>query len=286
MSEEPGGRSVLIVGCGDLGTEAALRYVAAGHRVTGWRRNPAVLPSAIAGVAADIARPPLPKAPADTDILVIAVAADASSEEAYRRAYLGGVRHTLDALDRDGVRPSRALFVSSTAVYGARAGDVDESTPAVPDGFNGAVMLEAEGEFLRRIPAGIVLRLGGIYGPGRTRLIGQVRAGEARTSSRRTARIHRDDAAAAIVHLTTTASASGGIYLGVDDDAAIQADVVRFLANELGVPAPTERMQPSARGADRAVSNAKLSATGWRPRYPTYVEGYRSILRGEGTRHP
>jgi nucleoside-diphosphate-sugar epimerase len=147
-------------------------------------------------------------------------------------------------------------------------------------------MLEAEGEFLRRIPAGIVLRLGGIYGPGRTRLIGQVRAGEARTSSRRTARIHRDDAAAAIVHLTTTASASGGIYLGVDDDAAIQADVVRFLANELGVPAPTERVQPSARGADRAVSNAKLSATGWRPRYPTYVEGYRSILRGEGTRHP
>lgn len=281
----PGHLSVLIVGCGDLGTEAGLRFAAAGHRVTAWRRNPAVLPAQITGVAADVSRPPLPTASA-ADVVVIALTADESTDAAYRRAYLDGVRHVLDRLAADGVDPARSVFVSSTAVYGARDGDVDETTPAVPTSFNGEVMLQAEEEFLRRTAGGTVLRLGGIYGPGRTRLIEQVRHGTASTSTRRTARIHRDDAAAAIVHLTTAAQPYSGIYLGVDDEAAVQADVVRFLARELGVPAPDQVSDVRGPGADRAVSNAKLRQTGWRPSYPTYVEGYRSLLRGHGVRHP
>lgn len=277
--------SVLIAGCGDLGTAAGLRFAALGHPVTGWRRNPTVLPPQIRGVAVDLARPPLTAVDPATDVLVIALAADASNEDAYRRAYLEGMSNTLDALDRDGIRPARALFVSSTAVYGATEGDVDETTVPAPDAFNGEVMLRAEEEFLTRLPFGAVLRLGGIYGPGRTRLIDQVRTGEVRTSSRRTARIHRDDAAAAIVHLTTSAAAPG-IYLGVDDEAATHADVVQFLARELGVPAPPEGDRTGNRGADRALSNAKLRRAGWRPLYPTYVEGYRAVLRGEGLRYP
>ncbi len=289
MSTVPAG-SVLIAGCGDLGTEAALRFLAAGRAVTGWRRTPQHLPRAIHGVAADLSSPDLPRVPSDTDVLVIAIAADSSGEEAYRRAYLDGTTHVLDALDRDGVTPTRALFVSSTAVYGSLSGDVDEESETAPTAFNGRVMLEAEELFRARLggtpTAASVLRLGGIYGPGRTRLLDLVRSGAATipTPDRRTSRIHRDDAAQAIVDLTS--SRHSGIFLGVDDDPAPYGEVVRWLAREMGAPEPATAEKPSARGADRACSNAKLRATGWTPAFATYAEGYGAVLAGHGTRHP
>ena len=284
--------TVLIAGCGDLGTEAGLRFAAAGHQVTGWRRSPAKLPATITGVAVDLRAPEMPPVPADTDILVIAIAADGHDEAAYRAAYVDGVRHVLDAFARDGVTPRRALFVSSTAVYGAASGEVDEETPTEPTAFNGRVMLDAEQLFLDRLAGtpteATVLRLGGIYGPGRSRLIDMVRAGEATVpeADRRTSRIHRDDAAAAIVQLTTMPASPAEHYLGVDDDPARYGEVVRFLARELHAPEPVTQPRASARGADRACSNARLRSTGWTPIFPSYVEGYRAILAGEGTRHP
>src|SRR5919107_3810008 len=137
--------TILLAGCGDLGTEAGLRFAALGHHVLGWRRSPAKLPPAIKGVAADLSAPELPPVPADTTAVVIAVAADSPSEDDYRAAYLGGVTHVLDALERDGAMPQRVLFVSSTAVYGdAGGGWVDENTAAEPSGFSGRVLVEAE----------------------------------------------------------------------------------------------------------------------------------------------
>lgn len=283
--------SVLIAGCGDLGTETGLRFAAAGHHVTGWRRSPDRLPRAIEGVAADL-RVEAPRVPADTEILVVALAADGHSEEAYRAAYVEGTERVVDALDRDGVTPRRAVFVSSTAVYGGLSGDVDEDSATDPTAFNGAVMLEAERLFLDRLAAtptrASVLRLGGIYGPGRTRLLDLVRSGTATipTPDRRTARIHRDDAAAAIVHLATMADEPADTYLVVDDAPAAYGEVVRWLAEAMGAPVPQPAEKPSARGADRACSNARLRAAGWVPTFPTYAEGYRAVLAGQGARHP
>lgn len=281
--------TVLIAGCGDLGTEAGLRFAALGHHVTAWRRTPRLLPPTFEGVAVDL-REAAPRIPSDAGILVIALAADGHDEDAYRAAYVDGTERILDALERDGVTPGRALFVSSTAVYGGLSGDVDEESPTEPTAFNGRVMLEAEELFLSRLVSTpttpTVLRLGGIYGPGRTRLIDQVRTGEARATTRRTTRIHRDDAAAAIVHLTTMPGAPETTYLGVDDSPATHAEVVGFLARELGAPEPQPADAGSARGADRACSNARLRAVGWGPTFPSYAEGYRAILAGVGTRHP
>ena len=108
--------TILLAGCGDLGTEAGLRFAGHGHRVVGWRRSPAKLPPAIEGVAVDLSAPNLPPVPEDTTALVIAVAADSPTEKAYRAAYVRGLANVLDALERDGVTPDRVLFVSSTAV--------------------------------------------------------------------------------------------------------------------------------------------------------------------------
>jgi nucleoside-diphosphate-sugar epimerase len=280
--------AVLIAGCGDLGTEAGLRFAAAGHRVVGWRRSPEKLPAQLEGAAVDLAGP-LPAVPADTDIVVMATAAAARTETAYRTAYVDALANLLDALERDGVQPRRFLFVSSTAVYGENdGGEVDERTPARPTSATGAILHEAEELLHARLPSAVVLRLGGIYGPGRTRLIDQVRGGTAVIPDppRLTNRIHRDDAAAAIVHLTTAAEAPEPLYLGVDSEPAELGEVLRFLAAELGVPEPPTGPLAASRGGDKRCSSRRLTDTGFTFRYPSFREGYRAVLAGEGVRHP
>jgi nucleoside-diphosphate-sugar epimerase len=285
--------TILLAGCGDLGTEAGLRFAAAGHRVVGWRRSPEKLPAAIEGAATDLSTAELPPVPADTAAVVVAVAADSPTEAAYRAAYVDGLSHVLDALERDGVMPRRILFVSSTAVYGdAGGGWVDESTTPAPGGFSGRILREAEELLANRLrgtlTAPVILRLGGIYGPGRTRLIDQVRGGTAvlPDDPRYTNRIHRDDAAAAIVHLCTMAEEPAPVYVGVDDDPAELGDVLRFLASELGLDAPRSGNAGDARGGNKRCSNALLRGTGYSFKYPTFREGYRDILAGVGVRHP
>jgi len=285
--------TILLAGCGDLGTEAGLRFAAAGHRVVGWRRSPEKLPVAFEGVAADLSTAHLPVIPADTTAVVIAIAADAPTEAAYRAAYVEGLSHVLDALERDGVSPRRVLFVSSTAVYGdAGGGWVDERTTPAPGGFSGRILREAEELLLSRLrgsgSARVVLRLGGIYGPGRTRLIDQVRSGAAIVPDepRYTNRIHRDDAAAAIVHLCTMPSMPAPVYMGVDNDPADLGDVLRFLASELGCPELPVGPAGEARGGNKRCNNALLRGTGLEFVYPSFREGYRDILAGKGVRHP
>lgn len=285
--------TILLAGCGDLGTEAGLRFAALGQRVVGWRRSPTKLPAAIEGAAADLSARNLPRVPADTSAVVIAVAADSPTEDAYRAAYLDGVANVLDALERDGVLPQRVLFVSSTAVYGdANGASVDERTVPAPGGFSGRILLEAE-ELLQARLAGtgisaVSLRLGGIYGPGRTRLIDQVRGGSAVVPAdvRYTNRIHRDDAAAAIVHLVSMAVDPAPVYVGVDDDPADLGSVLRFLAAEMGLPEPRVGDAGPARGGNKRCRNDLLCGTGFSFTFPSFREGYRDILAGNGVRHP
>ncbi|MDP9937272.1 nucleoside-diphosphate-sugar epimerase [Paenarthrobacter nicotinovorans] len=282
--------TVLIAGCGDLGTEVGLRFAAAGHHVVGLRRSPEKLPPEIHGIRADLSGH-VPELPGDVDIVVIAVAADASTEEAYRAAYLNGVKNVLDALERQSIRPRRILFVSSTAVYRDSGGAVvDESTPAEPTRFSGKILLEAEDLLFARTAGtrAISVRLGGIYGPGRTRLIDQVRSGKATipAQSKHTNRIHRDDAAAMIVHLALMEQEPEAVYLGVDDDPAEYGDVLRFLAAELQLPAPPVGPASDGGAGDKRCSNSRLRSTGFTFAYPSFREGYRAILAGEGVRHP
>ena len=137
--------TVLLAGCGDLGTEAGLRFAAAGHRVVGWRRSPEKLPAEIEGAAADLSSGELPPIPADTSAVVVAIAADSPTEEAYRAAYVGGLSNVLDAVLASDGGIGRVLFVSSTAVYGdAGGGWIDESTTPEPGGFSGRILREAE----------------------------------------------------------------------------------------------------------------------------------------------
>lgn len=284
--------TVLIAGCGDLGTETGLRFVAEGWRAIGVRRSAETLPDRLEGVSADLTGPlddVIAALPERLDALVYTPAADDRTEHAYRRAYVTGLEHLLDALDAADRTPRRILAVSSTAVYGVEDGsDVDEDTPTDPSSATGRVLVEAERRLHARRPDAISLRLAGIYGPGRTWLIDQVRSGDAVlpdppvTSNR----IHRDDAAQAIVHLVTTVAEPDPIYLGVDHAPVDRGEVLRFLAAELDLPTPPTGSVERRRGGDKRCRNDRLVATGFGFTYPTYREGYRAVLAGHGTRHP
>jgi nucleoside-diphosphate-sugar epimerase len=284
--------NLLIAGCGDLGTELGLRALAAGHRVHGLRRRAELLPDTFhrisADLSADLAADP-PPLPSDIEVVAFTTAADSRDVEAYRRAYVTAPGRLLDALEAAGSTPQRVLFTSSTAVYGVDDGsEVDEDTPTEPTSATGAVLVEAEEALWARRPDAVSLRLAGVYGPGRNRLVGQVRDGRARRPDRpvHTNRIHRDDAAAALLHLAAWPSTPATCYLGVDDEPAPLGEVVAFLAAELGLPPPPVGEVSRSRGGDKRCRNTRLRRTGWVPAYPTYREGYRAVLAGEGTRHP
>ncbi|MFJ6003237.1 NAD-dependent epimerase/dehydratase family protein [Arthrobacter sp. NPDC092385] len=280
--------TVLIAGCGDLGTEVGLRLAARGERVVGLRRSAERIPAGIEGVAADLTQP-LPPLPPDTDVVVIATAAGDRSEAAYRSAYVESTRNVLDALERDGLHPRRILFVSSTAVYGDFDGGlVTEESPAESAAPTARLIREAEQVLLGRSDRGTVLRLSGIYGPGRTRLIDQVKGGTAvlPAEPQWTNRIHRDDAAAAIVHLVMDVDSPAPVYLGSDELPVDLGEVLLFLAGELGLPHPPRGEATSNRGGARRVDSSLLRSSGFSFTYPTYREGYRAVLAGHGVRHP
>lgn len=278
--------TVLIAGAGDLGTEAGLRFVAAGHRVVGVRRRPKLLPDSFERQRVDL-REAAPSIPDDTGLVVIALTAGERTRSAYERTYVDGVGRLLDAIDSSSARP-RILLVSSTAVYDVNDGSsVDESTAALPATETGEVLRQAERNVLERDDA-VVLRLGGIYGPGREMLIDLVRSGKARipTNPSHTNRIHRDDAAEAIVFLGTKDPAPPRLVLGVDREPARLGDVLTFLSFELGRVPPGAGRSAIASGGDKLCRSDLLVSRGFEFAYPSYREGYRAVLAGRGSRHP
>ncbi|MNZ58960.1 NAD dependent epimerase/dehydratase family protein [compost metagenome] len=277
--------SVVIAGCGDVGSRLGLQLHAAGWQVHGLRRNVAALPSELLALPADLGEVACPAQwpAAAPDYLVYCATPGGSDESAYRATYVDGLRHVLGWLQQRGQRPRRLLFVSSTGVYGQQDGEwVDEASPCQPQSYSGRILLEAEALALHSgIPASVV-RLAGIYGPGRRWLLGQVRAGYRVASAPPLYgnRIHADDAAGLLACLLQ-ADARGvdleEVYLGVDDEPAPLFEVVAWLRGQLGVSHWAAESAVRRAGSKRC-RNARARALGWLPRYPSYREGYAALL--------
>jgi nucleoside-diphosphate-sugar epimerase len=276
---------VLVVGCGYVGARLAALLVDDGADVWGAKRDPTGLPPGVRPVAADVTDSrTLTALPDMVDAVVYAVAPGAPGLEAYRAAYVDGLRNTLAAVG-DGVR--RLVLVSSTGVFGHDDGRwVDEETPPEPADETARLILEGEGLALGSGAVGVVLRLGGIYGPGRSRTVRQVLSGAAPCLPPDVYgnRIHRDDAAAAVRHLLTLPDPET-VYLGVDRDPAPLRDVYSWIAQRGGVPDPCDgrdlaepESRTGRRGTNKRCSSRRLADSGFLFQYPSYREGYRPLL--------
>ncbi len=275
---------ILIAGCGYVGTVLGQRLVTEGHEVWGLRRNNVgSIPKPIHPFPADLTKPQtLSHLPAKLDYLFYTAGSDNRSETAYRAAYVEGITNLLHALQQQGQRPKRLFFTSSTSVYGQSNGEwVDEESPTKPSRFSGRFVLQGEHLLLDGPFPATILRLGGIYGPGRTQLIDKVREGKASCTAgppQYTNRIHRDDAASALHHLMTLDNPTS-LYLGVDHEPTERCTVYRWLAKQLGVPEPpVVPNQASGRGTNKRCRNDRLLASGYTFTYPTFREGYTSLL--------
>ncbi|MDJ0890761.1 MAG: SDR family oxidoreductase [Gammaproteobacteria bacterium] len=280
--------NILIAGCGDVGGLLGSRLVRNGHTVWGLRRQTRLLPPALQPIAADLACPSdLAALPKGLQVVVYTAAAAEFSEAGYRTAYLDGVQNLLQALQARAQPVSRFLFVSSTGVYGQTDGEwVDERSPAQPGSFSGRILLQAEQAVLASEHVGTVVRFGGIYGPGRRRLMDGVRRGDGCMDRPPvyTNRIHRDDCAAVLEHLMALAQPAD-VYIGVDSCPAPQCEVMDWLAAQLGVaPPPRISADPnrSPQRANKRCRNDRLVASGYAFRYPSYREGYTALLRDAG----
>ncbi|MBL0746981.1 NAD-dependent epimerase/dehydratase family protein [Nocardioides baculatus] len=265
-------RDVLLVGAGDLGAAVGLRLASRGLDVLALRRSASLVPAPLVGRSVDLTASPPDLSDVRPRFVVVALTARPRTEEAYRATYVDGMARALDALP---VAPERAVLVSSTAVMPSHDGPPpldDETTPVAPSDGPGRQLVAAEEAFHERIPHGTVLRLSGLYGGSSTRLLDQVREGRIDDPHRWTNRIHREDAAAAVVHLLTMSSDPDQIYLGTDNEPAQLGDVAAYLAE--GLDAPTPPPADPAHGHGKRLSNARLRATGWTPTYPSYREGY------------
>lgn len=267
-----------------MGSELGRELARGGHTVFGVRRDPAGLPAGIEGVAADLGslsslRESFPEG---ADALVYCAAPSERGEQAYERTYVAGLTNVLETLHARGEHVGRVLFTSSTAVYAQDDGSlVDERSPAEPARPTGVVLRRAEAITLGGPHRGVVLRLAGIYGPGRTWLVRRVAQGLARRSPgapRYGNRIHVRDCAGALAHLLALASPEP-IFVGVDQAPVPLDEVYDFVADLLGVPRAPEGDDGEGRGGNKRCSSALLRASGYALRVPSYREGYPEIVR-------
>ena len=211
------------------------------------------------------------------DLVVHCAASGRGGEEAYQRVYVDGCRNLTEVFS--GVP---LLFTSSTSVYAQIDGSVvTESSPAKPERATGKLLLEAERITLDA--GGIVARLSGIYGPGRSVILRKFLHGQAvieEDARRFLNQIHRDDAARAIFRLGSSGNHAGGIFNVSDLSPMAQIDCYRELAAIFGKPLPPSgpRDPDRKRGwTHKQVSSAKLEEAGWTPEFPSFLSAVRSI---------
>ena len=269
---------IVIAGCGFLGEAAAGFFLEAGWRVLGL--------CATAESAARLAGRPFPVAVVDIskpitapagwehpDIVVHCASSGRGGADAYRAVYRDGLEHLRDAFS-----PKRLIFTGSTSVYSqVDGGWVSEESPAEPDRETGRILLEAEKIALDG--GGIVARLAGIYGPGRSVLLKKFLEGSAvleAGGNRWINQIHRDDGARALLQLAQNEVAAG-VYNVCDDTPTTQREIYRWIADFLNRPLPPEGPADLNRKrgwTSKRISNARLRAVGWSPHYT----GYRDAL--------
>jgi nucleoside-diphosphate-sugar epimerase len=276
-------RRILIAGCGYVGTATADLFHAAQWKVEGWTHSTESA-AQLAGKpytvrAVDIADgQAVEEEEARFDAVVHCASSGGAGAEGYRRVYFEGAKNLLATL-----RPRTFVYTSSTSVYAQTDGEwVDETSAAEPGHETGMILRETE-ELVRQ-NGGLIARLAGIYGPGRSALLRKFLSGEARIDEggeRYLNQVHRDDIATALLLLASLPNDSGIVNVS-DDQPLTQRECYQCLATQLNRPLPAvaPRSGERKRGpSNKRVSNRKLRALGWEPRFPSFPIGIeRSVL--------
>lgn len=287
----------MIFGCGYAGTALARTLIKRGIRVGALTRNPEraaelrdmgvaeVLVGDLDGTSW------MDELGQSYESMVNCVSSAGGGLDGYRKSYVEGQQRILEWADTQKI--CSYLYTSSSSVYAQDNGVwVDEAadTSAAPP--TGKVLLESERLIEKQahlFESWYVLRLSGIYGPGRHFLLNQLEGGGEVIPGRgdyHMNMIHLDDIVSAMLS-ALSGKAPSGIYNICDDEPATKETVLEYLAGQLELPVPAfdpENIPPrlKRRGGcmpDRRISNRKAKAQlGWVPVYRSYKEGYAALL--------
>lgn len=221
------------------------------------------------------------------DVVVMTFTPTEMSDEGYRQGYVIPVKTILAALDQQAIKPRLIIFVSSTSVYAQQDGSwVDEHSPTEPESYSGRRLIEAEQLIAASGYAYCHVRFSGIYGRGRGHVVEQVLAGKGTPAEPiiYTNRIHADDCAGVLAHLINLqkTQAIQSVYLASDHQPAPLHEVKQWMRERLDLPENhfSEHAPVTARAlrSNKRCSNQQLLASGYQFIYPTFRDGYASLL--------
>lgn len=285
--------NTLIIGCGYLGGALGGELVRRGHTVWGLRRTAEgdvpLISAGIRPLHADVTRAGWASVlPGPIEWVVYCAAPGRGDPAGYAAVYGAGVRQVVEELRGHPVQ--KAVYTSSTGVYAEAAGGwvTEESATAAPD-EKAAWLLQAERTWQEAAQSGpwrsVVLRVSGMYGAGRGYYLRRFFEGPGLApgeADRWINQVHRDDAVEAVICALERAD-NGAVYNVTDDEPVRLGSLFAWLEERTGRPAPAGgapgegRRRPGS--GNKRVSNARLKADlGWRPRYPTFREGYEGEL--------
>jgi nucleoside-diphosphate-sugar epimerase len=300
--------TALIVGCGFLGQRLARRLIDRGLTVLGTtrteRRMPELADMGIQPLMVSVTEPltfaalkPALEAEA-LDVYYMVPPGRPGNSPSPRQVVLGGTAHMVKQLKHANLR--RAMLVSSTAVYGQQHGEVvDADTPPEPVDDRGKLLHEAEQFWLESGEPYHVLRLAGLYGPGRVVGLKAVSEGSPLVGDPQKLLnlIHVEDAARLAIAMME-AAAPGRVELGCDGHPVPRADYYAHLADKLGVdrPAMLDDAQAAAqfglsadrlrRSSNKALDNIiTCQRTGWSPEFANFREGVETVLEDAAKKH-
>ena len=215
------------------------------------------------------------------EIIIYAVSADTQSIESYQDHYVLGLKKTYEAiLELDHFK--HLFFVSSTRVYGQKTTKIlSELDIAEPSDYGGEALMEAETVARQLKDKATILRLSGIYGPNRKRMIqlAQSNPGNWPATNNWSNRIHEEDAARFIVFLMKRIMMQESIeplYLVTDGVPTKQYDVLTWIRNRLQLTTDTIELPILESG--KQLQSVLLNQTGFVLKYPDFTYGYEAII--------
>lgn len=284
---------VLVAGCGWLGSAVARRLLARGDGVRALVRTRAsagaLEANGIDAAALDLTTASPREIPLlGIDAIVACTSAGGSDDGAYRAVYVDATRTLLEAAQSRGLRAF--VLTSSTGVFGQINGClVNESTEPAPSGATGTILVEAERLVRGAATASLktcVVRLSGLYGPGRTGMIDRVRSGRIALGDgddRWMNFCHRDDAVSVVLGALDRGR-SGAVYHASDDHPPTRREFIVWMAARYGIePVDVNGTGPVAerpvRGSHRRIAGLMTRAElGVDLAYPSFREGFDALI--------
>jgi len=274
---------ILIVGCGQLGFSIVKNADPDIFKLYGFSRSLKKSPPSIEMHQVDILKNEAINVikSVNPEIIIYAVSADTQSVESYQDHYVAGLKKTYAAiLELDHFK--HLFFVSSTRVYGQKTTKIlSELDIAEPSDYGGEALIEAEAVARQLKDKATILRLSGIYGPNRTRMIQLAHSnpGNWPATNNWSNRIHEEDAARFIVFLMKRIMLKEPIeplYLVTDGIPTKQYDVLTWIRKRLQLT--TDTIEIPILESGKQLQSVLLNQNGFILKYPDFTYGYEAII--------